>query len=320
MNADGFNALALVAALSLATLGALWIDPTSGLRSMEAIKKDYFAEPPSVVSDARGGKVPVGVYPRIASLNTVADHILLQLVEPERLVAVTKHTREEHPEGWRFGGRVGLPDSRDTEAVLAVQPDLVIASKFSDEAYMARLREAGIRVFDLGDMRGIATTRENILTLGRLLAVEERAARLRDAFDRRAAALEAAVDDEEKPSGLYLTVVGDAWFGGTAGSSHADVLRLAGVRDLAAEHGYRNWPQYSPEQLLAMEPNLVITREGMGDILCAHEALDRLPACGPQGMIVEIDSAYDSDPGLGLLEAAARTQALIHPRVGRGDS
>lgn len=312
MNADGINALALGLALVLATGAALWVDPGSSPRGLGRDPGGAVGDRPRFVTDARGGRVRAGPYGRIASLNTVADHLLLELIEPDRLVAVTKHSRDEHPEGWRFGERVALPDSRDTEAVLAVRPDLVIASKFSDEAYMARLRESGVEVFDLGDMRGIATTRENIETLGYLLAVEPRAERLLASFDRRVAALEGRVDEAARPPGIYLTVVGDAWFGGTAGSSHADLLRLAGVRDIAAEHGYRNWPQYSPEQLLAMAPALVITREGMGQVLCAHDALSRLPACGPGGRIVEIDAAYDSDPGLGLLEAAAHTQARVH--------
>jgi hypothetical protein len=53
---------------------------------------------------------------------------------------------------------------------------------------------------------------------------------------------------------MYLTNVGESWFGGTQGSSYGDLLRLSGIEDLAAAHGYRDWPQFSREQILACRP------------------------------------------------------------------
>ena len=196
------------------------------------------------VVDARGVAVPVAPYQRIVSLSTISDHALLGLVEPERLVAVTEYT-SRHPVAWRFGARPTVSSSGALESVLSLRPDLVIVTLYADEAYLARLRENGIQVFDLGDMRGVETTRASIRALGALLDVRDRAAAFVRSYDRELAALDAVVADSDLVPGIYLSVYGDTFFGATANTSYADTLRLGGgprprrrarVRRLAPVH------------------------------------------------------------------------------------
>lgn len=316
MRADLLNAAALAVSLAAAMLGALWQEgdqPLAGANVVTAPVPE--AADVTELVDARGRTVAVGDYQRITSMNTLSDHILLHLVEPRRLASITTHTTDQHPEHWRFGDRPGISRADQIEEILGLQPDLVLASKFADEAFMSRIREAGIPVFDLGEMRGVDTTLQNIRALGVLLNQRERAAALERRFRRELAALDAAVPDDQMPVGIYLSVYGDSYFGGTAGSSYADMLRYAGVRDLAAEHGYREWPRYSPEQLLAMDPTLIVTQQGMGVLICKHSVLRDLAACDDGGRVVEVPGTYHSDPGLGLVEAAAGVQALVHPNT-----
>ena len=314
MRADLINGLLLATALVLAMLGALRQESEAVVSPTNIIAAGPpDAEDATEIEDARGRAVPVADYKRIASLNTVGDHLLLHLVEPERIVSVTGHTLQSHPEGWRFGDRPGIARSDQLEQLFAVRPDLVLASKFADEALLERVRERGIVVFDLGEMRGVATTLANIGALGALLGQRERAKTLERAFLRDLAALDAAVPDAEMPPGIYLSVYGDAFFGGTDGSSYADMLHYGGVRDLAPEHGFREWPRYSPEQLLTIAPPLIVTQEGMGTLICGHSLLSDLPACGPEGQILEVPGEYHSDPGLGLVEGAAGILTLLHP-------
>ena len=266
----------------------------------------------SEVVDARGVPVPVAPYQRIVSLSTISDHALLGLVEPERLVAVTEFT-SRHPVAWRFGARPTVSSSGELESVLALRPDLVIVTLYADESYLARLRENGVQVFDLGDMRGIETTRASIRALGALLDVRDRATAFLRSYDRELTALDAVVADSELAPGIYLSVYGDTFFGATANTSYADTLRLGGVRDLAAERGLVDWPQYTAEQLLELDPPLIVTLEGMGDVIRNHALLSTLRACGPEGRIVEIDGAFNGDAGLGIVEAAYQILTRVHP-------
>ena len=43
---------------------------------------------------------------------------------------------------------------------------------------------------------------------------------------------------------------------------------------------YRDWPAYTAEDLLALDPEWIVTSIGMGQLLCRRPGLDRLRACG----------------------------------------
>ena len=265
------------------------------------------------VVDARGVAVPVAAYKRIVSLNTISDRVLLELVAPERLVAITGYVKDNHPEAWRFGQRDAVQSSDQIEAVISLAPDLVIISRFANESYMERLREVGIQVFDLGEMLGVETTRANIRALGALLMVGDRAERLEKSLVRSLWALEAAVPAAERAPGMYLAVYGDQLSGGSVGTSYADVLHYGGVRDLAGEAGHEGWPHYDLEQIMSLDPPLIVTSAGMAKAIRSHSLLQDVRACRPGGRIIELPGPYLGSPGLGLVEAARLLQEAVHP-------
>lgn len=311
MKSDLLNMMFLLAAL-VGSAAAVVIQADPSRESPEVVRVEELEEEiPETLIDPRGREVMTGAYQRIVSLNTVADHLLLNLVEPERLVAFTGYTQESHEEAWRFGKKTVLSKSEYVEQILSLRPDLVVTSQFADEAFMERIREQGVPVFDLGDMRGVSSTLEDIEVLGLLLHVPQRAKALRNSYERELAALLASQPDESRPQGLYLSVLGDSFFGGTKGTSYADLLTYGGVEDLAAQYGYKDWPRYNPEQLLAMNPKLILTQIGMSKAICEHSALSQLDACGSEGHIMELHGRYHADPGLGIVEASQQVQDLL---------
>lgn len=311
MKADLLNLLMLATAMVLAMIGATWQDTDASPVGEVVHSAEIPAPTATEVTDARGVSVPVGDYQRIVSLNTVADHLLLDLVERDRLAAVTGWTLSGHPDAWRFQGLEGVGSSDQLEQVIGLEPDLVLVSKFADETLMSRLREHGVPVFDLGETRGIETTRANLRTLGVLLGEHERALQIEQAFDRQLEAL--LLPSDQHVEGLFLTVWGDSFSGGTRGTSYGDMLRYGGVRDLAEQHGYSDWPQYTPEQLIAMNPSLIVTQPDMAPVVCEHGTLRELAACKPGGRVVEVAGGYIGDPGLGVVKAAAAVKAQVHP-------
>jgi len=310
MRTDLVNAALLLLALGLATffvtLPGAGTAPTAERSAVPTAPDEDATE----VVDARGVAIPIARYERIVSINTVADALLLELVERERIAAVTDYMAKTHTDAWRFAGVPFVEDSQQLERIVAFAPDLVLTNPYAPEPFVARLRESGLAVFDLGAMSGIGATRQQALVLGALLDERERAERLVARIDRELGALDAAVD--EPVPGMYLAVFGDSVLGGTAGTNYADVLRYGGVRDLAAEAGFTAWPDYEPEQLLALDPPLIVTSDGMADAIREHALLSQLAACGPNGRIVEIDETLLGDPGLGVIEAARRVQRAVH--------
>jgi len=260
----------------------------------------HHTDPTVGVRDASGRVFAVGGYRRIVSASTVADHLLLALAEPSTIVAFTRYTREHDLERHRFTGGLALERLDDLETLLAARPDLVVLHGYGDPSRIERLRDAGVPVFDLGPMTGVDALLEDARVLGALLGAPSRGERFARSFERRIRAV--ARDVEHPRTALYVAVVGDRLFGGTRGSSYHDVLRFAGLRDVAAAR-FEGWPEYTLEDVLALDPEVLVTKSDMQDTLCARPGLRQARACR-SGDVVALDGALLDSPGPAMLDAA----------------
>lgn len=299
--ADLVNACALVLALG-AGMASAWESGGEASSSNEASAE--------TIVDAIGTRVPVERYARIASASSIADQVLLRILEPDRIAAVTAHSTLAGPEPWRFEGFVKIESLERLERIVALEPDLVIVSNVMDARRIARLRDAGLRVFDIGAMHGMETFVPAIRTLGRLSNASERAERVADEMEQR---MSRVWEGEPHHDAMYVGIVGGEMYGGTRGTNYHDVLEAAGVRDFAAEAGLNGWPRLTREQLLELDPPWIVAPTGTGAQLCRQTGLDELRACGDD-RVIEIEPSILHDPGFGMLAAAESLRDAI---VGR---
>lgn len=316
----GWNvfAAALAVAVSMGiAVGAFSGEPSASLPRRQMVAATDVVERDGVrgMLDATGWFVPIRPYSKIVSGSSVSDGLLLELCEPARILRFTNYSVVDSPFGYRFAGK-GMPDPLgDLEALLALSPDLVLVHGFGRADRVARLREAGIVVFDLGEMRGLRTLLPNLRTLGTLLGRPDRGAELATRFERRMQGVSRGVPESERPTAIYVGVYGDEVFGGTDGTSYHDVLVAAGLRDAAAER-YDNWPDYTPERLLLLDPEVIVTTSATEGVFCARQGMEQLRACQNR-RVVGIDGALLGSPGLDMLEAA---EALFEAVHGKGAS
>jgi iron complex transport system substrate-binding protein len=218
-------------------------------------------------------------------------------------------------ESWRFEGKTGIRSSKDVEAIISLEPDIVFVNGFTDLRHLARMRDAGLNVFNLGAMYGLNTLLPNIDQISTVVGEGERGRILADDFERRLAAVAAGLPDDEKKDAVYVGIYGDRLYGGTAGTSVHDVLSAAGVVDLAASEGYTGSPAYSNEQLLSLDPPWIITNEPGEDVLCSLPGLETLRACKEHN-VRSVDADLMSDPGLGMLRAAEAVHEVMYSDPG----
>lgn len=256
----------------------------------------------AALRDASGVLVPLDDYQRIASGSLIADRVLSDLCEPTRVVAYSEASRANPRTGQRYAGKALLGSRAPLELVLGLKPDLFVVNHLVDAGYIARLRERGIRVFDLGHMRGLDTLLPNIRALGQLIGAPERAERYAHTLQQRMQRLRAR--GGQRPRAMYMGAYGDRLFGGALGTSYHDVLEAAGLRDVAGEAGLEGWPELSGEQVLALAPERIVTRNGMGRVICQRQGLSLLPACADGRGVLELDGVLLDDPGPGMLDAA----------------
>jgi iron complex transport system substrate-binding protein len=168
----------------------------------------------------------------------------------------------------------------------------------------------GLTVFDLGPLRGAATLPDDARRVAGFCGAPERAEPWIRTWQRRAQAIARHLSEEQRRRGMYLALYAGRLFGGTRGSSFHDVLMYAGLRDVAAR-AYEGWPQYADEQVLALDPDVIVTRRGMARALCGRPAMAALRACR-DGDVIEIDGAILDQPGPGILEAAEAVHAAVY--------
>lgn len=321
---DLANALALLLALLLAMLGGGLAGPAGGpARSGQqralpahtwAARIERAPDGTRALRDARGVLVPLRDYRRIASSTLSADRVLADLSEPSRIVAFSRYAAATSS-GQRYADKPTLGARDGVEPVLALKPDLLLVNDLVDENFVARLREQGIQVFDLGPMHGLSTLLPAIEALGLLIGAPERAASYGRTLERRLArvsrdgrerASPSALSEAPRPApgALYLSIYGDKLFAAGADTSYHDVVTYAGLSDVAARAGLHGWPELTGERVLALDPEVLITRTGMGALLCRHPGLQRSRPCRGAGRMVELDGALLDDPGPGMLEAA----------------
>jgi iron complex transport system substrate-binding protein len=314
---DLANALAFLLALGLASAGASLGTEQPGpdvVRSVDArpaLVSEPLPDGRRALRDAEGVLVPLADYRRIASGTLVADRVLADVCERDRIVAFTRYSARTR-EGHRYAGVQAISGHDPLENMVALRPDLLIVSELFDASYARRLREQGVALFDLGPMRGVETLVRSIHAIGLLIGAPERAAAYAESFSRR---MRAVARDGQLPKAtraLYLSLYGNRLFGGGKDTSYHDVIAFAGLRDVGAEAGLTGWPELTGEAVLAIDPDVVITRTGMAPLVCRHPGLSELRPCRGEGRLIELEGALLDDPGPGMLDAteALRSAAL----------
>jgi iron complex transport system substrate-binding protein len=215
---------------------------------------------------------------RIASLNLAADEVLLELVPADRLVAVTAQVDE--PGMSNATGRVPAGIARffraDLERLVALRPDLVIVSEYTDPDFLRQLERSGIPRHSMQGLRTLPGYRQAILDLGRAVGAEDGARALAARFDASLAALAGRLGGAPRPRVLY-------WASGmSAGADSAigALVECGGGVNVGAELGLRGIAPIAAERAFLAAPDAVLVGvwPGVVESLKDDPLLSELPA------------------------------------------
>jgi iron complex transport system substrate-binding protein len=226
---------------------------------------------------------------RIVSLNTCADGYLIALADPGQIAALTRFARDPSlSPAAAQAGRLPMTNG-SVEAVLALDPDLVIASPFRAKDALAPVEARGARVVDLPpaiDLPGIYAN------VRRMAAVVGHPAR-GEALIARMQAQMAAIGP---PPGHGRTAAYYQRRGYLTGSGSLidEVIRRVGLVNFATRLGRPALSRMPLEALIAVRPDFVLldaaatTAPDRSAELLRHPALD---AAVPEGRRLHLNQA-----------------------------
>jgi iron complex transport system substrate-binding protein len=216
---------------------------------------------PLAVRDDAGNRLVLARRPeRIISLTMFSDEVLLELVGPGRLAAVTSFAAD--PAVSNIAGRIAaLPKLEfHAERILSLRPDLVIVANWSEAQAVAQLRAAGLPVYLSASAASVEQIRARIRDLARLVGEPQAGEELIAGMDRRLAELERRL--ATVPESRRLTVLDYSAWGAAMGrgSSWDQIVRRAGLRNAVGDLPVDGWGQVplSKEKLIELDPDLLV--------------------------------------------------------------
>lgn len=221
-----------------------------------------------------------GAPQRIVSLNLCTDQLLLQLVKPQRIAALSPLSKDSRSSALHAKAE-GIPTVRgNTEEVLALKPDLVLVGTYTTRHTNAMLRKFGIPVVAIPGANSFEDVRREIREVAEAVAEVPRGEQLIAQFDQRLELLRASAPKNKKTAMRYSAG------GYTAGSNtlYDSIFEAAGFINGAKSANVKGYGRLPMERLIMQKPDLILGSDykpetpTQGNRMLSHPAIQGLHA------------------------------------------
>jgi iron complex transport system substrate-binding protein len=239
---------------------------------------------------------------RVVSVNLCSDQLLLMLADADQVASVS-HLAIEPLSSFVASQAASYPlNHAKAEEVIALHPDLVLATTHNNPRLLTTLETLGYRVERLPPANDLSQIISNIRQLAARLQQSARGEAMIQTLQQRIGDIDQS-PMQRRPTTLFYQPRGY-----TSGRQtlQDEALRLAGWRNLAAEQGIQGYAQVDLEQLLRWQPQRIFTStyDSSGNSLAErqllHPALSRQLAGQP---LQNIPYRYWICPGPMLADA-----------------
>lgn len=215
-----------------------------------------------VVTDDKNRTIKIEKKPkRIVSTTYGTDEILVELIPLDNIKAFSKWAGDNEitfisdEQARQVGNKVG----ENTEAIIALQPDLVFASVATSESLIKSLEEMGIPVYIAGSPKTVAEMRKKVLGVAKAVDEEEKGIQLIDKMDKQMSKLNnrlKGVDEDKKKIAMAFAFVGAI---GRKDHLLDDIFKYAKVRNGSAEAGLDQGNNtLSKEKIIETDPDVFL--------------------------------------------------------------
>lgn len=210
---------------------------------------------------------------RIVSMNPCVDAILYEIAPHAHIAGISHYSQDPTATSTPLAWARRYPAIGDTaEAVVALQPDLVIASIHTARATRLALERLGVPLLLMGVPNSIAASKQQIAEIGTAIGAEAAAARLNARID--AAVAQARTNAAPVP--VLLRQLSGLVPG--RGTLVDELMRTAGLRNASADYGLNTWDILPLEYLVARPPRALLTDTTSDPRATRHPVFRRMAA------------------------------------------
>jgi len=270
---------------------------------------------PVTVTDDNGKTVTIEAEPeRIVSTAPASTEMLFALGMGDRVVGVT--SLDNYPPEVQAIAKIG-DFQANTEAVMALSPDLVVGYSGNEEA-LAPVEAAGspVIIFNPSTIDGIYA---NIMTLGVATGSAAKATELVDSIKGEIKAVADATAAAGEPPRVFYAVDNTLWTCGP-GSFVDELIATVHAVNVASEiegEGVQAYYQFSPEQLVAADPDVILSPNTAYTDPAEFTADARFAGLSAvkNGRVIVIDDIVITRPGPRIGQGLKTLAEAIHPGV-----
>jgi len=272
---------------------------------------------PMTLTDDAGREVTLVAEPqRIVSLAPSNTEIVCAIDACERLVGVTDF--DDYPAEVVEIDKVVTMAQVDVEAVVATEPDLVLAAgnELTPSAVIDQIADLGVPVLVLYP-ESLDEVSADIQLVGMAVGRDDEAAALIEDMATRVDAVEEAVADLERPRTFYEVSVFEGTIY-TAGESSflASLIETAGGEPIT---GDALSTSIELEELVAADPELILLGDATYDSTITPESVaqrqgwEAMTAVGDGRVVVVTDDVVITRPGPRIIDGLEALARAIHP-------
>lgn len=200
---------------------------------------------------------PQKVYATTLSL----EELLVDLLEPERFAAISAGALERDTS--LIADKAAhiknvAPNNMTVEAILALQPDLVIVQENTNKAFVDSIKDTGLKVFVAKVPTNLEMVEKRIERISTALGEAERGQKMLKDMNRKIALVQgkmAQIPEDKRKIAMAYSLQGV--FGSSKGLFH-DICTRAGLRNGAALAGLERGEHLSKEKIVSINPDIFI--------------------------------------------------------------
>lgn len=274
---------------------------------------------PLEITDSTGNTVNLEEEPaEIVSVIPSNTEVLFALGQGDKVVGVTEN--DTYPEEVLEIDKVG-DFELNVEKIISLEPDLVLAHESSVNSSMdafEQIQDADIDVFFVSDAQSIDDTYKMIEEIGKVTGAHAEALEVIDDMKEGFAEIEAIAADiaeDEKKSVLFEVSPEPEIFTGGSGTFFDELIELVGANNAASE--LDGWAQISPEAIIDLNPDIILTTYGSyveepEEQVLNRDGFSEVTAIKEEA-VFDVNEDLVSRPGPRLVEGAREIGAAIYP-------